>query len=206
MANLKKILKWFVIVVAGLFFIVYVVRIFHFVNLRKTEAAVAKIHTTKLTLDDVMGTNLPPDPGKAADDTIEGVDANKNGIRDDVELAIFEEYLNSAKTRAVLLQYALALQMEFTQLNVNTAIADAVIGNESRSNRCVSDTLVPRKTPESGREYSDIEKINSYLDFVDNAQFNTKEREDFRTEFYNHMGNFANPVGNDCDLSVGSLN
>ena len=67
-----------------------------------------------------MGKNLPSDPGALADATVQGVDANQNGIRDDVELAVFKEYPNSAKTRAVLLQYALALQMEVIQPMVNT--------------------------------------------------------------------------------------
>ena len=65
---------------------------FHFYNLDKTNEQVAKIHNTKLTMDDVTGKNLPPDPGAEADKTIAGIDANKNGIRDDVELAIFKEY------------------------------------------------------------------------------------------------------------------
>lgn len=202
MANFKKILKWFVIVVAGLFFIVYVYRIFYFVNLRKTEAAVAKIHATKLTLDDVMGTNLPPDPGEAADDTIEGVDANKNGIRDDVELAIFEEYPDSAKTRAPLLQYALALQMEVVQENLNTDIVNAILEEDSRSGDCIADTLVPRKSPESGREYSDIEKIDTYIDFVNNLQFNTPERAKERDEFYRHMGSYNNSEKLECDVTI----
>jgi len=29
--------------------------------------------------------NLPPDPGPAGDETIEGVDVNENGVRDDIE-------------------------------------------------------------------------------------------------------------------------
>ena len=37
-------------------------------------------------MDDVTGKNLPQDPGAEADKTIAGIDANKNGIRDDVEL------------------------------------------------------------------------------------------------------------------------
>ena len=45
-----------------------------------------------------------------------------------MELAIFKEYPNSAKTRAVLLQYALALQMEAVQpiVNKETVIATSV--------------------------------------------------------------------------------
>ena len=77
---------------------------FHFYNLDKTNEQVVKIHNTKLMMDDVIGKNLPPDPGAEADKTVQGIDANKNGIRDDVELAIFKAYPDSAKTRAVMLQ------------------------------------------------------------------------------------------------------
>src|SRR3989338_1086852 len=133
MILIKKILKWGSVILAVGYIAVVLIRIPHFYNLRKTEEQVAKIHATKLTLDDAMGKNLPPDPGALADATIEGVDANQNGIRDDVELAIFKEYPNSAKTRAVLLQYALALQMEVVQPFVNTGIVTAVVQEKSRA-------------------------------------------------------------------------
>ena len=103
----KKILFRTGTVILAAYGILVIARIPHAIEQQKTDAAAAKIHSTKLTLEDVMGKNLPPDPGPDADKTVQGVDANKNGIRDDVELAIFKEYPKSAKTRAVLLQYAL---------------------------------------------------------------------------------------------------
>ncbi len=118
-----KIIKWVFLVLVGIYIVAVLVRAAYLVNKHfsdiKTDAEVEKIHNTKLTLDDVMGKNLPPDPGAAADATIAGVDANNNGIRDDVELAIFKAYPDSAKTRAVLLQYALSLQTEMTSLVIN---------------------------------------------------------------------------------------
>ena len=46
-----------------------------------------------------MGKNLPAQPDqKLNDSTIAGIDENKNGIRDDVELAIFKKYPDNAKT------------------------------------------------------------------------------------------------------------
>ena len=105
---------------------------------KNTAEQVVKIHATKLTLDDVMGKNLPMDPGALADKTVAGIDANQNGIRDDVELAIFQMYPNSAKTRAVLLQYALVLQMELTLPTLNTETATAVIeDNDTRAHICI---------------------------------------------------------------------
>src|SRR3989344_8373552 len=125
MSLFLKILKWGAISIGVAFAALVVYRIFILRSERKTQEQVTKIHATKLTLDDVMGKNLPPPPGADADKTVQGIDANRNNIRDDVELAIFKEYPDSAKTRAVLLQYALALQMEVTTpiVNEGTVIA-----------------------------------------------------------------------------------
>src|SRR3990172_11821382 len=118
-----RILKWVMVV----FVVLLVARLPFYLRNENTKEQVAKIHATKLTMDDVMGVNLPPDPGAEADKTVAGVDANKNGIRDDVELAIFKEYPDSTKTRAVLLQYALVLQMEMTLPILNRETATAVV-------------------------------------------------------------------------------
>ena len=177
-------------------------RVIHFEAEDRTQAQVAKIHATKLTLDDVTGKNLPLDPGTAADGTVAGIDANKNGIRDDVELAIFKAYPTSAKTRAVLLQYALVLQMEMTQPIVNTETVNAVLAEDSRSGDCIADVLVPRKNPESSRSSGDIEKIDFYLGFVATRQFNTDKRKQARKVFYQKMGSYKNSGNNRCDILI----
>ena len=127
-----KIIKWVFLILVGIYIVAVLVRAIYLVNKHfadiKTDTEVEKIHNTKLTLDDVMGKNLPPDPGANADQTIAGVDANQNGIRDDVELAIFNAYPNSAKTRAVLLQYALAIANR-------SDIADYEYNNSHRSSK-----------------------------------------------------------------------
>ena len=170
---------------------------------QKTEEAVLRIHAQKITLDDVMGTKLPPEPNRELNDsTIEGIDANQNGIRDDVELAIFKEYPNSAKTRAVLLQYALALQMEVRQLTLNEDIVNVILEEDSRAGDCIADTLVPRKSLESSRNYSDIEKIDAYIKFVDERQFNTNERKTAKKKFYEHMGSYSNSPKASCDIDT----
>ena len=189
---------------AVFYFVLVIIRMFHFYNLDKTNEQVAKIHNTKLTMDDVMGKNLPPDPGAEADKTIQGIDANKNGIRDDVELAIFKAYPDSAKTRAVLLQYALALQMEAIQEVVNKEVVIATVQEEDRADICVADVLVPRKTPESAREYSDIEKIDTYINFVKKIQSNNEARKKARTDFYEKIGSY-NSLPRLCDFDYSLL-
>jgi hypothetical protein len=54
--------------------------------------------------------NLPPDPGPAGDETIEGIDVNANGVRDDVERWIGLNYRDSEKTREALTQAYYPLQ------------------------------------------------------------------------------------------------
>ena len=204
---MKKALKIFLIflaVIAVIYVVLVIIRVPYFLKEKKTQEQVVKIHNTKLTMDDVMGKNLPPDPGLEVDKTIQGIDTNKNGIRDDVELAIFKEYPNSAKTRAVLLQYALALQMEAVQEVVDREVVVAAVQEEDRADICVADTLVPRKTPESAREYFDIEKIDAYIDFVENKQLNTEQRKKYRTNFYEKIGSY-NSLPRICDIDYSLL-
>src|SRR3990167_7164266 len=189
---------------AVFYFFLVIIRMFHFYNLDKTNEQVANINNTKLTMDDVIGKNLPPDPGAEADKTVAGVDFNKNGIRDDVELAIFKAYPDSAKTRAALLQYALALQMEAIQTVVNKETVIATVQEEDRADICVADVLVPRKTPESAREYSDIEKIDTYINFVKKIQSNNEARKKARTDFYEKIGSY-NSLPRICDFDYSLL-
>jgi len=105
----------------------------------KTQQAIDQINSRKIDLSDVMGTNLPPVPDqKLNDSTIAGIDANNNGIRDDVELAIFAKYPNSAKIRAAELQYAQALQLELTRA-YDSKIIIKVIGKTASATTCIDD-------------------------------------------------------------------
>jgi hypothetical protein len=153
----------------------------------------------------VMGKNLPPDPGINADKTIAGIDANNNGIRDDVELAVFKEYPNSAKTRAVLLQYALALQMEFTQPIVNKDTVTEIVTEMGRAHSCVADTLVPRKSPESSRSTIEVDKIYTYTDFIENKQINTDGRKKVEKDFLKYLGSYGDSTNKECDLDLSTL-
>lgn len=212
MVMVKRVLKWAAVMLLVAYVVLVVVRGFQMGFADRTEKAVETIHSTRLSLDDVMGNNLPPSYAEAAagkpdyNATVAGIDENKNGIRDDVELAIFKAYPNSARTRAVLLQYALALQMEVTQKVVNEKVVNAILEEDSRAGNCIADTLVPRKSPESARTYSDVEKIDSYLNFIDQKQFNTNERKQFRKEFFTHMGSYSNSQKPSlCDIDISTL-
>lgn len=75
------------------------------VNLRSTPGSFLHIQ--------ILGEpslNLPPDPGPAGDETLEGVDVNANGVRDDIERWIGLNYRDSEKTRQALTQAYYPLQ------------------------------------------------------------------------------------------------
>ncbi len=55
-------------------------------------------------------TNLPLDPGKAGKATIEGVDADDDGVRDDVQIAIHQRHSDNEEARKALRQQAMSLQ------------------------------------------------------------------------------------------------
>jgi hypothetical protein len=198
-----KILKWTFLILVGLVIVAVIARLIYRTNEAKVEAKtnaeVEKIHNTKLTLDDVMGTNLPPDPGTSADTTIAGVDANGNGIRDDVELAIFQAYPNSAKTRAVLLQYALALQMEFIQPIINKETVTAVAEDEGSAYMCIGEIT-------SRKDFSKFMQISDELhSFVENRQLNTDARKQAQEDFFNgHLGSYSDS-NKICDIDLSTL-
>jgi len=200
--RILKIFLWVFLILLVLFVILVIVRTFHSFDVEKTSVQVIKIHNTKLTMDDVMGKHLPPNPGALADQTVQGVDANNNGIRDDVELAVFDAYPKSAKTRAVLLQYALALQMETIQPFINTTIATEVIREESRADTCLADSLVPRKNPESSRSSSDMEKIDNFISFIEDKQLNTDVRKKADKNFYEYLRSYSDLTNEACDIDV----
>ncbi len=188
------------IVIAVLYAALLIYRFPAVLEQMKTKEVVDKIHAQKLTLKDVVGENLPPEPDPALKDaTVEGVDANGNGIRDDVELAIFKEYPNSAKTRAVLLQYALALQMEVVQPIVNEGTVTAVAQDEGRAYYCVGE-ITPRTDMKKFIEIGD--KLH---EFVETRQLNTETRKKARRDFYTgHLTSYSS-LRESCDLDLSAL-
>src|SRR3989338_6782206 len=196
MSLFLKILKWSAISIAVAFAALVVYRMFYLRNEEKTREQVARIHSTKLTLDDVMGKTLPPDPGADADKTIQGIDANHNNIRDDVELAIFKEYPDSAKTRAVLLQYALALQMEVVQPMINQETVTEVVREQSRAYSCVGEIL----SRENMNQY--IEEGGKLRSFISEKQRNTPERKKMREDFVEKIGAYNESENRVCDIDI----
>lgn len=195
-----NVLKWMAVILVGLFGLGVLFRIPFYIQNKKTEEQVAKIHATKLTMDDVMGKYLPLDPGAEADKTVVGVDANNNGIRDDVELAIFREYPNLAKTRAVLLQYALALQMDAIQPFEQTDNITEVSREQSRAYDCVWQSLSNIK---DYKTY--IKETDKLYAFVGEKQRNTLERKTARAKFAEQIRSYSESDNKVCDIDFSKL-
>lgn len=175
------------------------------VEKQKSDAMVERIRAARLTREDVDGSKLPPTPDpKLVDATVEGVDTNANGIRDDVELAIFKKYPGAAnlKLRAAELQYAKALQMYLTNVfSVDTLTA--VSWQDSRAYFCISE-LHPGKpgvsAPESAWQFFDSNLKASRV-FVEGAVFNTAERQQRKEKvFDSYMSSHADPNSGYCDI------
>jgi len=154
----------------------------------RTETALATIHSQKLTMEDVDGKHLPPPPDpNLVDATVEGIDANENGIRDDVELAIFKKYPNDMKLRAAALQYAMTNQMFLTQV-FNTETWKAVAEESGRANLCVS---------ESSRDYRNAVQFTEDLDSM---LLNTEARSATYENVFRFTTSHGDGNGKFCDV------
>lgn len=174
--------KWPVFVVIAAFVGLVIYRLPLAFDKQRTAEAVAYIHSRHITLADAQGTNLPPVPDQAENDaTVAGLDKNDNGIRDDVELAIFKKYPNAIKARAAALQYAMTEQMFLTQV-VNVETWKAVAEENSRAASCVFENNVSRK---------EIQTL------VSNTQFRKDERE----KAFEFIVGHGDAPGKTCDVS-----
>jgi hypothetical protein len=177
--------KWPLVVLAVAYGVLVVWRTLVLFDQDKTKEAVAAIHAARITLADVNGDNLPPPPDPAENDaTVEGVDKNNNGIRDDVELAIFAKYPNDKKARAAALQYAMTEQMYLTKVT-NTETWKAVAEENGRAGLCIldSDTKI------------NWEEIQSQIN-------NTELRQNRRTHNFEFITSHGDAEGAPCDVTL----
>ena len=179
----KKVSKvaWIIIFLG--FAVLVGFRIDYFNKLDATNAQIEKIHATKLTLADVMGDNLPPDPGTLADATIAGVDANQNGIRDDVELAIFETSKDSTYLRAAKLQKALSMQLILFSNFPNLDLYHEARAFADDSSGCIGQYYAPLHVEASIKndeeQYLKLrEAEEETIDFIYNLVLNTDARKE----------------------------
>lgn len=156
----------------------------------KTREAVARIHATRLTHEDVFGAIVAvPDPTEN-NKTLAGIDANNNGIRDDVELAIYHAHQDSATTTAAMLQYAKELQLEFTSV-FNSETLVAVIQEEGRGDLCIVQAS------------SDFKTSNARSREVEALVFDTDERKKAHEDIFSkYMTTYSLLNNQACDLEL----
>lgn len=154
---------------------------------KKEAAAIEKINAAKLTMRDVDGSNLPPIPDpEFADATIEGVDANHNDIRDDVELAIFKRYRSDIRVRAAALQYALTQQL-FLDFEIQSA---SVWGKTASIDNRAFQCFVETARTDSFEELTQIESLVK----------NTPKRQERYKLNERYQTSFGLPPGDVCDV------
>ena len=191
--------KWPLIVLAVLYAIDVAWAVWYRSNEAQTNAAVAAIHAQKITLADVMGTNLPPVPDQAENDaTVAGIDKNNNNIRDDVELAIFKKYPNSAKIRAAELQYAMTEQMYLTKVT-NTETWRAVAQDSDRAYDCIAESFPV------GDKYDNFAALRSREKEVENLVFNTEVRKEQKSRAYDFTAGYGTLQEKSCDIDLKKL-
>jgi hypothetical protein len=187
--------RWPLAVLVVLYFALVLYRIPAVGEQQRTLETVKAIQSRKISMADVLGSNLPPQPYERENEaTVAGIDKNGNHVRDDVELAIFAKYPNDAKVRAAELQYAMTEQMFLTEV-FNTETWKAVAEQNSRAYACVGESFSPKS----------LQVLNTKLNEVDDLVFNSQLRKNARTNADSFTTSFALPNDNLCNVDLNSL-
>lgn len=194
MKKIFKIVLWVAVVFVLLSTAFAAVGFYRVREKEKTAKAISRIEARKITMDDVMGNNLPPKPDQAMNDlTVPGFDVNDNGIRDDVEWAIFEHYPNYAKIRAGMLQYAQALQLELTEV-FNSETLVKVLQKERLSGLCIGEASNSLTVDDEREKY--VEDLVMNTDLRSNKQKDNLEK---------YIKTYSSLQGSSCDIKLSSL-
>ena len=193
-------IRWPLVVLVAFYILLVLYRIPAVGEQQKTQDAVARIEAAHITLADVEGSVLPPMPNEEENNaTVAGIDKNNNGIRDDIELAIFKLHPDSAKVRAAELQYAMAEQMFLTDV-FNTDTWIAVAQQDSRAYACVG-----KSVPNSNNLNADLQSVKTRINEVQNLVFNTNSRKDAENKAYTFTTSYGDLSGESCDIDLSTL-
>ena len=91
--------------------------------------------------------------------TVWGIDADKNGIRDDIDAYIKKTYPSEDQQKAVN-QYARSLQASLLVDKEDKIAVKAVTNSKARAISCISMKVPDGKSPNGGRVVSDNIKYN----------------------------------------------
>jgi len=185
-----RAIRWALAALVVAYVVLVIWRIPAVAEQKKSAQLVEQIQAQRLTLADADGSHLPPPPApKEVDATVAGVDANGNGIRDDVELAIFKLYPNSPYTRAAELQYAMTEQMFLTDV-IDTATWKAAAEEDGRANLCLIALGVG------------YEKTKSLSDEVEKLVFDTQARQNAKEKAFTFTTSHGDASGKTCDVEI----
>jgi hypothetical protein len=136
----------------------------------------ANLNAAFKTQGQSINANLPPDPGAEGKKTLEGIDSNNDGLRDDVEIAIYNyaPRPDQERYRAALIQWAKALQKK---IKVSSSKLDILLEVQRESNR--ASECIKKVSPGNGVEE---------LKFLQKALHNTPQRDTADARFSKRIG------------------
>ena len=118
--------------------------------------------------------NLPADPGDAGKATLQGIDSDNDGVRDDVQIGIAERYPNDISSQRVLTQQAVSLQNTIIAGDSGDQNNMAQVSEQiKRATNCLTSTM-----PDPAEDAA----------FIETQVVNTKARSDAYMKF-NAAGN-----------------
>ena len=136
---------------------------------------------------DPPGNGLPPDPGEAGMATLEGIDSDQDGIRDDIQRYIALTYPDSQKTQAALRQFTFAFHKAILE---SPDKASALNNTEdmhraqeclwyihSRSSIKISDSLM-------AEFLNTLDRSKAYIDYdnkLSGSVFGSKDLDEYKT-------------------------
>jgi hypothetical protein len=201
--KLLRIFRWAPIVLCLLYIVLVLVRIPVLADKEKTKEAAAHIRAEKITMGDVLGIDLPTMPDDIQDNsTLEGLDTNKNGIRDDVELELFKTRasIDTTRVRAAELQYAHILQSYLTDV-FNKDTWEATSAQEDRAFQCLGQTF--RRAGVKEDELFPLMEVR--VAYLKGLVFNTQKRKDAYKRAMNFTTGFGLENRTVCDVDPDTL-
>ncbi len=166
-----------------------------------TAGALENIKNTRLTMQDVTGETLPAKRTKAEyDATVQGLDENNNGIRDDVEHAILEMTSDSLQMRAAKLQYAQALQLYFSSVRDGETLTE-VVYKSGFGYGCILDEL-SEENPGIKNLGLRIERISLITSELEKLILNTTSRDKEYSSKDKFNVTLLNPPDEGCHVII----
>ena len=133
------------------------------------------------------GGGLPPDPGAEGKATIEGIDSDQDGLRDDIQRYIALTYPDSEKTRAALRQIAVGLQIALLEKDVKNKSLDNA-ENLMRASECLYyinfESARKLKNMLKAEFLNTVERSRAYLEYnqkLGGHNFRGKRIDEFNT-------------------------